>query len=262
MPDLPGLLGDLSDEHASLDELVATLSPDAWEQPTPAEPWTVRDQIAHLAFFDDQAVLALTAPERFRAAAASVGADPSAFMESSVERGRTMPARAVLAWWREARAALLDAARAADPAARVPWFGTDMSLASFVTARLMETWAHGEDVADALGRSRPPTNRLRHVAHLGVATRAHSYRVNGLPVPAEPVRVELTAPDGSLWVWGEEDAPQAVRGPALDFCLVVVQRRHVDDTALEITGDQARRWMTIAQAFAGPPGPGRRPSGG
>jgi uncharacterized protein (TIGR03084 family) len=72
----------------------------------------------------------------------------------------------------------------------------------------------------------------------------------------------FAAPSGAdTWTWGDPSAANTVRGPALDFCLVVTQRRHVDDTALDVQGDAAREWISIAQAFAGPPGEGRRPLG-
>jgi uncharacterized protein (TIGR03084 family) len=146
-----------------------------------------------------------------------------------------------------------------DPRSRVQWYGPSMSAASSVTARLMETWAHSQDILDAIGRARWPTARLRHVAHLGVATRGFSFQLRGQPVPDAPVRVELTAPDGSAWEWGPADAADRVEGSALDFCLLVTQRRHRDDTALRATGPVADAWLDLAQAFAGPPGPGRAP---
>jgi len=133
-----------------------------------------------------------------------------------------------------------------------------MSAASSVTARLMETWAHGQDVVDALGLTRRPTARLRHIAHLGVRTFGWSFVVRGLEAPGVPVRVELTGPDGEPWTWGPEDAADRVSGPAEDFCLLVVQRRHRSQTALTATGPVADRWLDVAQAFAGAPGAGRR----
>jgi uncharacterized protein (TIGR03084 family) len=172
-----------------------------------------------------------------------------------------MSGAALLAWWREARAELLRALPEVDPTSRVPWYGPPMSPASFTTARLMETWAHGQDVADALGIERSPTDRLRHVAFIGVRALPNSYRVRDLPVPEVPVRVELRAPSGEVWCWGDEGAGDVVRGPALDFCLVVTQRRHVDDTELVAEGPVATEWMQVAQAFAGPAGPGRSPKG-
>ncbi len=180
-------------------------------------------------------------------------------MEEHLLRGRAMAGRDVLAWWRAARTSMVGAARGLDPHARVPWFGPPMGALSFVSARLMETWAHGQDVADALAVTRVPTARLRHIAHLGVRARPFSYVVRGLDVPAEPVRVDLTGPSGEHWEWDSEASSELVRGSALDFCLVVTQRRHLSDTTLTVKGASATQWLAIAQAFAGPPGNGRPP---
>ena len=135
-----------------------------------------------------------------------------------------------------------------------------MSAAAMATARLMETWAHGQDVADALGARRVPTARLRHVAHIGVRARDYAYRAHGRTPPDVPLHVALTGPDGQAWAWGPADAADRVTGPALDFCLLVTQRRHRADLALTATGPDADAWLDIAQAFAGPPGPGRPPT--
>jgi len=143
-----------------------------------------------------------------------------------------------------------------DLSQRVPWYGPPMSPASFVTARLLETWAHGQDIVDALDIARLPTPRLRHVAHIGVRARRNSYAARGLEMPAGDVRVVLTGPGGERWSWNE-DAADGVSGDAMDFCLVVTQRRHPADTGLVIDGPLAEEWMSIAQAFAGPPGKGR-----
>ena len=254
------LQADLVAESRDLDGMLAGLEPADWERETPAEGWAVRDQVSHLAWVDDAAVTALTDPERFRAettamlAAGGEGRDPADRMAREL-RGRT--AADLLAWFRASRARLLNAFGRTDPATRAPWYGPSMSAASSATARLMETWAHGQDIADALGVERVPTARLRHIAHLGVRTREFAYANRGLAAPAEPVRVVLTAPDGGVWTWGPDDAADQVTGPALDFCLAVTQRRNVADTALTLTGPAATEWMGIAQAFAGPPGPGR-----
>jgi uncharacterized protein (TIGR03084 family) len=132
-----------------------------------------------------------------------------------------------------------------------------MSAASMATARLMETWAHGVDVADALGVSRPATIRLRSIAHIGVRTRDYAYMVNGLAAPSDPFLVELLAPDGTTWSWGPADAPQRVSGSAEDFCMLVTQRRPRAELDVTADGADAEQWLTIAQAFAGPPGAGR-----
>lgn len=255
--DLNGLLADLTAESAVVDGMIAGLAEAEWDRPTPAAGWAIRDQVSHLAHFDLAALTAATDPELFRAEAADLVALGDGFPDVVAARHRTMPPVALLDWWRENRRELVDTMGTLDPSARVPWFGPDMSVASSVTARLMETWAHGQDIADALGVRREPTVRLRHVAHLGVRTFGFAYRLRGLPVPDVPVRVELTAPDGSTWTWGPADAVDRVTGPALDFCLVVTQRRHRSDTALRIEGPVAGEWMGIAQAFAGAVGPGR-----
>lgn len=134
-----------------------------------------------------------------------------------------------------------------------------MAATSMATARLMETWAHGLDVAEALGVTRPPTARLRHIAHLGVRTIANGFLVQGRDAPTEPVRVELAGPDGDLWVFGPADAENRLVGPALDFCLLVTRRRHRADLALVATGPVAEAWLEVAQVFVGPPGPSRDP---
>ena len=257
MPDIDALLDDLTAEHAELDAVVAHLPRQGWMTATPAEGWDVRDQIGHLAFFDDQAALALSDPDGFQKELENIARDVGAFMDRSVSQGRALEPEEVLKWWRTAREQMTVAARAIDPNVRIPWYGPPMSPASFISARQMETWAHAQDVADALGIARDHSDRIRNVAHLGVLSRIHSYRNRGLAIPDKAVRVELTAPSGARWAWGEGD--DHVAGTAVDFCLVVTQRRHPDDTGLVMTGDLAKEWMSIAQAYAGPPGIGRKP---
>ncbi|MCX6463582.1 MAG: TIGR03084 family metal-binding protein [Pseudonocardiales bacterium] len=258
---MESVIADIEAETADLRELLTGLpeGPEGWDAPTPAAGWAVRDQISHLAFFDDAAVRSATDPEGFTAEVVPKLADGTISPDTIAARYRAMPGAELLAWFDGARAALVIAFARIEPSVRVPWFGPPMSAASSLTARIMETWAHGQDVADGLGRTRPPSSRLRHVAHIGVGARAFSYLANGREVPTEPVRVELTAPDGSRWTWGAEEAPDRVSGPALDFCLLVTQRRHRDDTVLLAEGPLADEWLSIAQAFAGPPGGGRTP---
>ncbi|TMR26202.1 TIGR03084 family protein [Nonomuraea zeae] len=251
------LVGDLRAETASFETLLRPLREEDWELATPAEGWAIRDQVSHLAWFDDAAVRAVTDPDGHAAALTGFGSVDDIAMES-----RGMPPAELHAWFRAARARSLKVFATLGARRRVPWFGPPMSAASFVTARLMETWAHGQDVADALGVVRRPTARLRHVAAIGFRARPYSFAVRGLPAPAEPVRAELTMADGALWAAGPADAGSVVRGPILDFCLVVTQRIHLSDTALELTGEPARAWMEIAQAFAGGPGKGRAPRSG
>jgi len=256
--DIEPLLRDLSAETDLLLERLNGAGDGVWDRPTPAPGWTVRDQLTHLAYFDDTAVLAAVNPDAFRAGKEDALRDVDAFTASIARQYSTLTGDETRQWFTRARAELASVYSRLDPESRVPWYGPDMSPASAVTARLMETWAHGQDIIDGMGQLRSDSPGLRHVAHIGVRTLPNSFRARSLPVPDSPVRVELAAPDGELWEWGPAGAPDEVRGPALDFCLVVTQRRHIDDTRLATTGPVAREWMSIAQAFAGPPGAGRR----
>jgi len=247
---------DVTAEQEDLDRIVS--APDVLERPTPAPGWTVGDQISHLWFFDQRALMALTDPDAFAADAEQMLAALERGTDPSVLQGRAVSGEQLLSSWRRDRATLVDRARAVDPKSRVPWYGPAMGARSFLTARLMETWAHGQDIADALGIERPATERLRHVAHIGVGARPFSYVANGRSMPEEPVRVELTAPSGDTWTWGADDVADRVTGPALDFCLLATQRRHRADLDVRAEGPGADEWLDIAQAFAGPPGAGRR----
>ncbi|MFD5505079.1 TIGR03084 family metal-binding protein [Streptomyces sp. NPDC127061] len=256
------VLDDLRQESEELDRLVAGLDAAHWARPTPAEGWTVAHQIAHLNWTDEVALIAVTEPDAFAAEVEKALAHPETFVdEAAGELVALLSAEELLVRWREGRARLHEALGAAPPGVKFPWYGPPMSVASMATARIMESWAHGQDIADALGVTRPPTARLRHVARIGVRARDYAYLVRGIKAPSEEFRVELHTPDGELIAFGAPDAPQRVTGPLVDFCLLVTQRAHRDDLGVRAVGPDADRWLDIAQAFAGPAGPGRAPGG-
>jgi uncharacterized protein (TIGR03084 family) len=255
-PDLTALLDDLRAEQRDLRAVVEGADLDA---ATPAEGWDVRDAVAHLAGSDEEATRAATAPQQFLDGLPAVAADIDGFLTGQLVARRGLSRAELLDAWQAGFDEMVQAFAELDPATKVPWYGPPMSPASFATARLMEYWAHGQDVADGVGVRRVPTRRLRHVCHLGVRTRGFSYAVRGRAAPDVPVAVSLTAPDGGTWLFGDAAAEQRVTGPAEDFCLLVTQRRHRDDLALVAEGDAADEWLGIAQCFAGPPGPGRAP---
>lgn len=254
--DVREVLSDLVAEQSDLDRIVATLAPEKWATPTDSPRWDVADQIGHLAYFDANAALAIIDPEAFKSGVAElmsqITADETAIDILTLAQTRAMEPDELLAHWRKNRELLSEAGATLDNDTRIEWYGPSMGAKSFLTARLMECWAHGQNVADAIGAEREPTDRLQHIARLGFNTRGWSYVNRGLEVPAEQVRVELTAPSGAVWTYGPDDATETVTGSALEFCLVVTQRRNVSDTALTAT-PVALDWLERAQAFAGPP---------
>jgi uncharacterized protein (TIGR03084 family) len=257
---LDQVLADLTAEGDELDATVALLDEDAWRTPVPAEGWDIATTIVHLAWTDECAIAAGTDKAAWDALVLEAIGNPDGFVDEEAFAGAKAPADEILARWRSSRPALVQMLRDYPEGQKLPWYGPPMSPASMGTARFMETWAHALDVYDALGTTREPTDRIRHVAHIGVRTRDFAFGVHGLEPPAEPFRIELVAPSGELWTWGSADAAQRVTGPAYDFCLRVTQRRHRDDLELVATGADADRWLDIAQAFAGPSGAGREPT--
>lgn len=252
------VLTDLIAEQAALDPIVASLSADDWATETASPRWTVTDQVAHLTYFDLSAAFAINHPDRWdeemerlfgAAGGGDVGVD-----DLTLEPVRSLPHDQRYGAWAEGRAALADAASALADDTRVNWYGPSMGSKSFLTARLMECWAHGQDIVDAVGAERPATDRLRHIAQLGYITRGWTYINRELEPPSGEIRLVLEAPGGDTWEWGPEDgAVGSVAGAAEDFCLVVTQRRALADVDLTLDGAPAQEWLGMAQAFAGPP---------
>ncbi|WP_084541446.1 TIGR03084 family metal-binding protein [Nocardioides alkalitolerans] len=260
---LEGVLTDLDVLSASLDALVTPLDEDGWRTPTPAAGWDVATQVAHLAWTDVAATAAATDKAAWDEIVLQALADMEGFVDTVALQGGAVDPPALLAQWRKARVDLAAALRAQAqerPGEKMPWFGPPMSPVSMASARYMETWAHGLDVADALGVELPPDDGVRHVVHIGVRTRNFAFATRELTPPAEEFHVKLLAPSGEVWTYGPEDAAQRVEGSAHDFARLVTQRRHRLDLDLVATGPDADRWLDVAQAFAGPPGPGRPPA--
>jgi len=250
---------DLRAEYQALAELCATLDAAGWRRPSAFYGWSAWDEIAHLLYFDQTALQSVTNPEAFRRDADGLNARTTAGEEISAiarERFGALDGPSLLAAWCRGSGALVDALEPLDPKARLSWYGPSMSARSFATARLMETWAHGQDIWDVAGRRRPASDRLRHIAHIGVTTFGWTFVNRSWAVPDVKPRIELSAPDGSVWTWGEPGSADVVRGSAEDFCLLVTQRRHLDDTGLQYSAGPLATWLSVAQCFAGPPADG------
>lgn len=242
MTTLAEVHADLRAETAALDEVLAGLDEAGWSTPTPAEGWDVRDTVGHLADTDDLMFESITGGERdllADAREAGGGAEPSPssvddFTAWQVARVRTMPWNDVYAWWRSATARLHETLAGLDPAQKYPWGPNRISPLSLCSARLMETWAHSLDVHAAAGAPYTDTDRIRHIAHLGLRALPYAFTIEGLDAPG-PVRLELTGPGGDAWVFGPADAPTVISGRAADWCRVVA-RRDRDGAAARLDG--------------------------
>lgn len=240
-----------------LDELagmVATISEAEWRRPSACDGWTVADVVLHLAQTNEMATAStqgrlLEAAES--AAWAATGADVDQAAGEAVAAQRDISGTEVLGRWRRSADEMVAAFREADPDVRVRWVVDDMSPRTLATTRIAETWIHTGDVAAGLGVAHPPTNRLRHIAHLVHRTVPYAFTRADLD-PPRPVAFVLTPPGaGDEWVFGDpESAATVVRGPALDLCLVAGQRGHAADTSLTATGPDAADVLALMRTFA------------
>ena len=256
---------DLRAEADALHVFLETLQEDDWSRPTGFMGWTPWDVVAHLHFFDDVSRLSLAGRDAFQGRCdALLEAWGKGVTNAELAReayGSLGPAELLESWITSCRE-LTTTLGESDPKRRLPWFGPDMGVRMFTTARLMETWAHGQEIYDLMGVRREPTDRLKGIATIGIKTFGWTFANRGLEIPGPAPYVRLVAPSGEIWEWNEPGEEECVRGEALDFCLVVTQGRNVRDTALAVVGDVATQWMGIAQCFAGgpvdPPKPGLR----
>jgi uncharacterized protein (TIGR03084 family) len=248
--DFGQLLDALAEEQTSIQVELRALPTDDWFRPTPAKGWDVRDTVAHLADTDEIAIDTCTGgPRPLNDFAASLASAEDTTLWG-VLRGRRRAGHDVLAWWEATSTRERDVLAGLDPATRVPW-GLGMRPPSFVTARLMETWAHGLDVREALGLPVVDTDRLRHVAWLGYRALPYSFSFAGRERPLGELRVELTSPSGDeTWEYGSADAPNRITGPAGELCRLFVQRLSRDDASgLVAEGEGAVAALEVARAF-------------
>ena len=255
MTTLGEVVSDLREETAVLDAVLASLDDEGWHRETPAVGWDTRDTVGHLADTDDIMYDSVTGSGRdlLTAAREATGIEPSPtsvddFTAWQIERVRRMPWRDVYTWWHRSTARLHDLLEGLDTARRYPWGGNQISPLSLASARLMETWAHSLDVHAAAGVPCTDTDRLRHVARLGLRALPYAFALEGLPAPG-PVRLELTSPGGDTWTLGPDDAPTVVRGAAGDWCRVVA-RRDRDGAAGRLRGEGPDAANAIAHGRA------------
>jgi uncharacterized protein (TIGR03084 family) len=256
---LNDVLKDLATDIDEVAALVEPLDEAGWRTPTPAPGWTIADQIAHLTFIFTLAKTAAVEPETFKAIAAGAANNFNGAVNAALSQFNAFPPAELLARYRAEGEACVAGLGTVPADQVVPWLVNPLPPAVLASAGIMELFGHGQDIADALGIRREPTDRLRHLAQFAFLTRDFGYLARGLTPPAEPFRFELTAPSGEPWTIGPAEATQTVSGPAHDFSLLVTRRRHPQDLALTATGAEAQAWLEIAQAYRGPAGEGRTP---
>ncbi|QBF30554.1 TIGR03084 family metal-binding protein [Thalassococcus sp. S3] len=260
---------DFRRETDALANILANLSEDAFELETQFKAWMIGDVIGHLHMFNVAAEVTLKGPKTFNTFFTP--------FQQALERGSTF-VEAQRPWlgalkgtelfetWLSTAHRVADLYAKADPKQRVAWAGPDMSALSSISARQMETWAHGQEVFDVLGRERYETDRIRNIVHLGAATFGWSFINRDLVVPQNVPHLRLSAPSGAIWTWNKPSRHNVIEGPAVAFAQVVTQVRNIADVDLDVTGETAHRWMEIAQCFAGapsdPPVPGSRRKAG
>jgi enediyne biosynthesis protein E11 len=255
----PEVFADLTAEGKEAEKLVAGLDAADWALPTPAPGWTIAHQIAHLAFIFRIAGLAASDGATFTAATAGAAENFEAAVDAGLAPFLALPPDALLDRWRAERDAAIEALAAVPPGEVVPWLVRPLPPAVLACAGMMELFAHGQDVADALGVTPQRTDRLKYLVWFATLTWDFGYQARGLTPPDVQFRYELVAPSGAVWEHGPPDAQQQITGRAEDFCLLVTRRRHRDDLSLVAVGPDANRWLDIAQAYRGPAGPGRTP---
>ncbi|MDH3236110.1 MAG: TIGR03084 family metal-binding protein [Alphaproteobacteria bacterium] len=247
---------DFREECDVLAELLAPLNDDDWARPTKFKQWSVDDVLAHLHFFNYAADLSLRDEQAFDDLFAKLfkaigdGTGHLAFSHDWLEGAR---GRALFELWQGFYPDMAERFAASDPEARLKWAGPDMSVRMSITARQMETWAHGQALFDLFARPRRESDRIKNIAVIGIKTYGWTFANRGQELPGPLPQVRLTAPSGAQWAFNEENADSLVEGDAVAFCQVVTQTRNIADTDLTVTGEAAQRWMAIAQCFAGPP---------
>ncbi len=257
MTDSPDVIKELLAEGEDLDSVLSSAGAQVLGLPTPAPGWTIAHQIAHLAATFRLASLAASAPEAFTAMVAKLSPDFDANVTAALTPYLADQPDVMLDRWRTELATAAKGLAAVPAGQTVPWLVRPLPPEVLASAGLMELFAHGQDIYDTLRVRRQETGRLRHLVEFAVRTWDFGYLARGMKAPGTAFRFEITGPSGALWAFGPPDAENRVTGPALDFCLLVTRRRHPDDLAIVATGDEARSWVTIAQAYRGTPGGGR-----
>ena len=253
---------DFLEESKYLANIIEPLDEAELKLETQFKNWTIEDIVGHLHMFNHAANLALEDGDLFRSFFAPMAEDLNQGQSLLSVQNKWLGAIAGLELvdlWQREYESLAKAYECADPKRRISWAGPDMSARSSITARQMETWAHGQAVFDLLGLERVDDDRIKNIAHLGVSTYGWTFINHKLEVPQPAPHVRLAAPSGAIWEWNDVQDDNRVTGTAVEFCQIVTQTRNFEDTNIATIGHIAERWISMAQCFAGPPVEGPRP---
>ena len=247
---------DFRDESDALFAVLDTLDASDWARQTQFKHWTPNDIVAHLEMGNYAADLSLRGGDEFADFVRrlnEMGAAATGRLGATHAWLGGLKNRDLLIRWRDFYRAMAERFVVAEPKARVKWFGPDMSVLSSISARLMETWAHGQAVYDLFGKTRIDTDRIKNIAIIGINTFGWTFANRRIEPPGVRPSVRLVAPSGAIWEWPQSDCDDLIEGSAVEFCQVVAQTRNIADTSLKVAGKTATAWMAIAQCFAGPP---------
>ena len=247
---------DFKNESDSLYKILKNIKVDAFSKETQFKSWTINDVLYHLHVWNKAALLSLKSESKFQEflqdfiSAVKSGTSPRDY-EKKLSENKV--GQELLLLWKKNYEKVSDEFSISDPKSRVKWAGPDMSVRSSITARLMETWAHGQEIYDQLGLNRVEDDRIRNIVVIGMNTFGWTFRNRNLVVPQKMPRLFLLSPSKIKWEWNEDNKEDSIIGNASEFCQVVTQVRNINDTSLKVTGNIAKKWMSIAQCFAGPP---------
>ena len=250
---LDGLLDDLDRRGRPAPRRPSTgLGDDGWTHARPRPPgWTVATQVAHLLWTDEVAVLAAhshATPRQGGLGRRRAGGDrrPDGFVDAGA-----LEVAAAAAATSCSPAGPPAAPRSAPRCASCPDGPEDAVVRPADVAGVDGDRAVHGDLGARARRVRrrsaiepEPTDRIRHVAHLGVRTRNFAFSVHeldaagrGVPGRADRARPARPGPGAP------RTPPRRVTGSAYDFCLLVTQRVHRDDTDLVAVGADAEHWL-------------------
>jgi len=250
-PDEAGALSEQLDELAGI---LAGLGTADWSRPTRCDGWDVADVVLHLAQTNEMAVASLEGRYPESVARLTAGLPPARDVDegaaSMVAQERGQPTSAVRHRWLESARALAAGAGTADPSVRVMWVAGLLSARTLTTTRLAETWIHTGDVAEAVGVTLAPAERLRAVARLAWRTLPYAFeranrRLGG------PVAFHLRGPSGAAWDLVPDDEPLTViRGSGPELCLVAARRLRPEQTGLTAEGPDGPAVLELVRTYA------------